>query len=58
MSLLTLKDTLDSSYMDKNHSANLLKKSGYEFDKDLSNIQSRVYHNPNNNKLFPIPCKV
>jgi len=52
MSLLTLKDTLDSSYMDKNHSANLLKKSGYEFDKDLSNIQSRVYHNPNNNKLL------
>jgi len=52
MSLLTLKNTLKSSYMDKSHSSDLLKNSGYQFDKDLSNIESRVYHNPNNNNLL------
>ena len=52
MSLLTLQDTLKSSYMTKKQSANLLDKSGYEFDNNLSNIESRVYHNPKNNKVL------
>ena len=52
MGLLTLKDTLKSSYMSKKQSANLLDKSGYEFDDALSNIQSRVYHNPKDNKVL------
>jgi dienelactone hydrolase len=38
--------------MDKNNSADLLKNAGYNFDKDLSNIQSRVYHNPKDNKVL------
>ena len=38
--------------MSKKQSANLLDKSGYEFDSALSNIQSRVYHNPKDNKFL------
>jgi hypothetical protein len=52
MSLLTLSDTLNSTYLNKKEGANLLDKSGYEFDKELSNIQSRVYHNPIDNKVL------
>ena len=52
MSLLNFQDTLKSSYMSKKDSSNLLSKSGYQFDSQLSNIQSRVYHNPKNNKVL------
>ena len=52
MSLLTLSDTLNSTYLNKKEGANLIDKSGYEFDKELSNIQSRVYHNPIDNKVL------
>jgi hypothetical protein len=38
--------------MSKKDSSNLLSKSGYQFDSQLSNIQSRVYHNPKNNKVL------
>jgi hypothetical protein len=52
MSLLSLNDTLKSTYLNKQEGANLLDNSGYKLDTELSNIQSRVYHNPTNNKVL------
>lgn len=49
---LTLADALTGTYKSKNQSADMMAKDNYVFDKELSNIQSRVYFNQDNNKLL------
>lgn len=49
---LTLSTALAGSYRSKNQSADMMAKDNYVFDKDLSNIQSRVYFNQDENKLL------
>jgi hypothetical protein len=52
---LNLQTVLKSSYLTKEQSSSLLSKNGYTMDKDLSNINTRVYYNPDENKtLFSI----
>ena len=43
---LNLQTVLKSSYLTKEQSSSLLSKNGYTMDNDLSNINTRVYYNP------------
>ena len=50
--MLTLKKALQSTYKSKEKSEMDLKEHGYNFDKELSNINDRVYYNPKDDKLL------
>jgi hypothetical protein len=52
MSKLLLETALKASYKDKEQGEKDLAKSGYILDKQLSNIQSRVYFKPDDKKLI------
>ena len=52
MSKLLLSDALKASYKTKEDAEQTYKKHGYNFDKDLSNIHSRVYYHPNEKNLL------
>ena len=52
MSKLSLKKVLQSTYKSKEMSENELKEHGYNYDRELSNINDRVYFNPNDDKLL------
>ena len=43
---LNLQTVLKSSYLTKEQSSSLLSKNGYSMDNNLSNINTRVYYNP------------
>ena len=47
-----LKNVLESTYKSKSTSSDELKKSGYIFDNELSNINDRVYYRPDDNRLL------
>lgn len=47
-----LKNVLDSTYKSKSTSSDELKKSGYVFDNELSNINDRVYYRPDDKRLL------
>lgn len=49
---LDLSEALKGTYKSKNESAEMMEKSGYLFDSELSNIQSRAYYNPTDDKLL------
>jgi hypothetical protein len=47
-----LFNVLKSTYESKTQSAKDLAKQGFIFDNQLSNVSTRVYHNPKNNKVL------
>jgi hypothetical protein len=49
---LLFKDALKASYKTKEEAEQTYKKHGYNFDKDLSNIHSRVYYQPDDKHLL------
>jgi hypothetical protein len=49
---LRLSDALSGTYKSKKKSAEMMAKTNYLFDPELSNIQSRVYFNHDENKLL------
>ena len=52
MGKLLLKDALKASYKTKEEAEQTYNNHGYNFDKDLSNIHSRVYFNPDDKHLL------
>jgi hypothetical protein len=49
---LQLKKVLDSTYRSKDKSEDYFKRNGYDFDRNLSNINDRVYYNKNKKDLL------
>ena len=49
---LNLQTALKSSYLTKEQSSSLLSKNGYSFDPEISNNNTRVYYNPDENKTL------
>ena len=49
---LLLKDALKASYKTKEEAEQTYNNHGYTFDKDLSNIHSRVYYHPDEKNLL------
>ena len=52
MGKLLLKDALKASYKTKEEAEQTYNNHGYNFDKDLSNIHSRVYYHPDEKNLL------
>ena len=50
--LLLLKDALKASYKTKEEAEQTYNNHGYNFDKDLSNIHSRVYYHQDEKNLL------
>jgi hypothetical protein len=49
---LNLQTVLKSSYLTKEQASSLLTKNGYSFDSEISNNNTRVFYNPNENKTL------